>query len=503
MPRFPQTVQFTIPVPAYDDAAHALQDYDFCSSPAQHLVVPSLSDLSSEGHRLCIPGDADHGFSTFPVPTLAANTSSTSPRPISKPKQAPSRRRNPSQPPRPRNAFMIYRSEIWAKEKITKGVEHDHRHISRIIGHCWNQMPEEDKNVWRRRAAQEKLEHERKYPGYRFMPSTRTKKPIKRKVKRNSEEELDRCKRVATLMLSGKTGDELERAVNRSCPLPMQAEMSGRGAIPQQGFYSFRCEAPAPFRSPLRRPSRSDDSPPELAWSPESSTDSGRSNSPETPVELAPGSIIFENPGGHSGLSASLTPPSPVSPIQFPPTPLEDQASSPQLHTTWDEPMGVAPEPSETPTVQPPSNMVPMMNAEVPSECSGFQVVAQPISNDDLSPETFAFAFPHTFQPLGIENPFCAPLPMIPTSVKAYFQNINQNAEGFYDQQLLQPFYGEPPMGPLDGINVYNHPYSGHPQPEVQMPQDFLVFHAPTPESLVGGVQWDVLGFPVQTQVHQ
>jgi HMG (high mobility group) box len=128
------------------------------------------------------------------------------------PPSSPSRRSG-NRVPRPRNAFMIFRNEFWAEAKISRSVEHDHRHISRIIGHCWNQLPDAEKNKWRQKAEQEKLEHIMKYPGYRFTPNARTKKVIKRKVKRNGEEELLRCKQVAELLLAGKHGVELDSAV--------------------------------------------------------------------------------------------------------------------------------------------------------------------------------------------------------------------------------------------------------------------------------------------------
>ncbi|KAJ3713527.1 high mobility group box domain-containing protein, partial [Lentinula raphanica] len=82
--------------------------------------------------------------------------------------------------PRPRNAFMIFRSE-YHQAKITTDVERDHRHISRIVGHLWNTMSDEDKAPYRLAAEKEKAEHQRKYPGYRFCPGTRTSKPVKRK----------------------------------------------------------------------------------------------------------------------------------------------------------------------------------------------------------------------------------------------------------------------------------------------------------------------------------
>jgi hypothetical protein len=108
---------------------------------------------------------------------------------------------------------MIFRSEYWSEEKISRTVEHDHRHISRIIGHCWNQLPEEEKDKWRQKAEQEKLDHMRKYPGYRFSPNARTKKVVRRKVKRNGEEELLRCKQLADLLLAGKHGADLDTAL--------------------------------------------------------------------------------------------------------------------------------------------------------------------------------------------------------------------------------------------------------------------------------------------------
>lgn len=108
---------------------------------------------------------------------------------------------------------MIYRSSFWSQQKIPTGIERDHRHISRIIGHCWNNLPEEEKSIWRARAEEEKQEHSTKYPGYRYTPVTRADKPIKRKVNRNGEKDKQRCKKVAELLLAGAEGSVLESAV--------------------------------------------------------------------------------------------------------------------------------------------------------------------------------------------------------------------------------------------------------------------------------------------------
>ena len=152
--------------------------------------------------------------------------------------------------PRPRNAFMIYRSTVWAQQKIPTGIERDHRHISRIIGHCWNSLPEEEKQIWRTKAEEEKQEHLRKYPGYRYSPITRKDKPVKRNVNRNSEKDKQRCKKVAELLLSGAEGLALESAVKE-----LDASNGGCSSISPQNSPSASSQSPItpPFWSkPLR-----------------------------------------------------------------------------------------------------------------------------------------------------------------------------------------------------------------------------------------------------------
>jgi len=122
---------------------------------------------------------------------------------------------------------MIFRSEFCAGEKISRTVERDHRHISRIIGYYWNKLPESEKDVWRRKAEQEKSEHLRKYPGYRFTPTVRAKRPIKRNVKRNGEDDLLRCQILADFLMLGKEGKDLEDAAKT---LEANAETPGAHA---------------------------------------------------------------------------------------------------------------------------------------------------------------------------------------------------------------------------------------------------------------------------------
>lgn len=131
------------------------------------------------------------------------------------PARGTSRNKSPNHIPRPRNAFMLFRSAFAAAQKIRTTVEHDNRHITRIIAHCWNRLSDVDKQVWREKAAAEKALHAQKYPNYRFSPIGRTTKPIKRNVRRNGIEDKKRCEKVAELLLAGKSGEELEDAVKQ------------------------------------------------------------------------------------------------------------------------------------------------------------------------------------------------------------------------------------------------------------------------------------------------
>ncbi|KAJ7596841.1 hypothetical protein C8J56DRAFT_298696 [Mycena floridula] len=150
------------------------------------------------------PSSPDHSSSTLSPSTETCELSTSS---------APTRpRRSGSAIPRPRNAFIIFRSEFY-QGKIKNTVERDHRHVSRILGHIWAQLPKEEKDEWKRKAEAEKAAHLKKYPGYRFSPTPRAGKPLKRNVNRNGTEDMMRCRQVAAFILAGKEGDDLEVAV--------------------------------------------------------------------------------------------------------------------------------------------------------------------------------------------------------------------------------------------------------------------------------------------------
>ncbi|EGO02773.1 hypothetical protein SERLA73DRAFT_18439, partial [Serpula lacrymans var. lacrymans S7.3] len=70
--------------------------------------------------------------------------------------------------PRPPNAFMIFRSDLWAKQKLKASVERDHRHVSRIAGHYWNSLTEAQRAPYRKKAETAKALHAEMYPDYKY-----------------------------------------------------------------------------------------------------------------------------------------------------------------------------------------------------------------------------------------------------------------------------------------------------------------------------------------------
>ena len=82
--------------------------------------------------------------------------------------------------PRPKNAFILFRQHyhrILIDEWTAQGVGIPHNsNISKIIGTKWKGLQPEDKAHWENLAKKEKLEHERKYPEYKYKPVRKSKK---------------------------------------------------------------------------------------------------------------------------------------------------------------------------------------------------------------------------------------------------------------------------------------------------------------------------------------
>ncbi|KAI8625862.1 hypothetical protein F5Y19DRAFT_466858 [Xylariaceae sp. FL1651] len=71
--------------------------------------------------------------------------------------------------PRPRNAFILYR-QAWQGHFAAQHPGLANPEISKLIGEKWRDQPENVKNEWKQLAEEEKIRHQRQYPGYRYQP---------------------------------------------------------------------------------------------------------------------------------------------------------------------------------------------------------------------------------------------------------------------------------------------------------------------------------------------
>ncbi|KAG8841537.1 hypothetical protein FRB91_004929, partial [Serendipita sp. 411] len=128
-----------------------------------------------------------------------------------------SKRRPSNHVPRPRNAFILFRSHFHLMQVLPSGLDFckDHRQISRIVSFVWAGLPAAEKQRFFTLSEEELRIHQRIYT---VSTSTVTKEikskvikgdpPANEKEARLGPEELQ-CKRIAEVVLTGLQGDEL------------------------------------------------------------------------------------------------------------------------------------------------------------------------------------------------------------------------------------------------------------------------------------------------------
>lgn len=132
-----------------------------------------------------------------PAPAAAAtSTSQPSPAsilpiPANSTRKSHSRKASANHIPRPRNAFILFRSSAVSTNMIPSALGLvDHKNISKVIGEIWRGLGAQERGVWERMAEVEKAEHARRYPGYVY-------KPKKREVREREREERKEAARAA------------------------------------------------------------------------------------------------------------------------------------------------------------------------------------------------------------------------------------------------------------------------------------------------------------------
>lgn len=78
---------------------------------------------------------------------------------------------------RPKNSFFFFRADFIKKKKTeigkSKGVTQ--KHLSKLAGEAWRQLPLEEREVYDQMAAAARIEHARAHPDYKFRPKRKSR----------------------------------------------------------------------------------------------------------------------------------------------------------------------------------------------------------------------------------------------------------------------------------------------------------------------------------------
>ncbi|TDL29906.1 hypothetical protein BD410DRAFT_834140 [Rickenella mellea] len=137
------------------------------------------------------------------------------------------RRRDPNQPPRPKNCFFLWR-EDWR--------ERNQKHADvKLEGVLWKALPAAEKLEWKIKEKEAKAEHARLYPGYTFQPRRNPRKPelssnpgdgvrqaanhSDREIVKNKRRAVTPCSRHDAVPYNGNLVTEPPSYVNETRPL--------------------------------------------------------------------------------------------------------------------------------------------------------------------------------------------------------------------------------------------------------------------------------------------
>lgn len=117
--------------------------------------------------------------------------------------------------PCPPNAFILFRSSFIKSQHVPTEVETNHSTPSKIISLTWQNLLNEERQVWHAKAKAALEDHKRRFPSYAFRPAHARGKggTKKRKVREVGPKDVKRCEKIAELLVEGKKGEELNAAI--------------------------------------------------------------------------------------------------------------------------------------------------------------------------------------------------------------------------------------------------------------------------------------------------
>ncbi|GAA5839642.1 hypothetical protein JCM11251_003566 [Rhodosporidiobolus azoricus] len=194
--------------------------YPTSSSSSITLAAPELarcpsssSNDSAGAVRTLTPVSAafalrhNYPIPSAPPPPASSASTDASGLPFKK-KKSHTRKVSVNHIPRPRNAFILFRSHAVQSGLIPKSMGiSDHKHISQIVGSVWRGLSDEERKQWDDLAEEEKRQHKEKYPDYVFKPKQKGQRaPVgqgKKTLARAARMEAERAREEA---LAGTTG---------------------------------------------------------------------------------------------------------------------------------------------------------------------------------------------------------------------------------------------------------------------------------------------------------
>lgn len=196
-------------------------------------------------------------------------------------------------PPRPSNAFILFRSDLLKRKFIFKGRETRQHKLSIIAAKCWDKLTREEKKKWFLEAEREKKAHAIKYADYR-----------------SQSQSLSRGARA-------RSRSRDESTITASSPSPRDLEQERLGRLADMAYKEIINDvpsqlkrestiSPSPCMTAAAAASETPTPPPRVQWNDVFTLDSYREQgqpSPQAPLALS--SPAGEE--GHLSLTTSST----------------------------------------------------------------------------------------------------------------------------------------------------------------------------------------------------
>ncbi|CAE6457385.1 unnamed protein product [Rhizoctonia solani] len=169
-----------------------------------------------------------------------------------------------AQPPRPPNAWILYRSDKLKElaTQQTTGPRKPQAEISKIISQMWQQEGPDTKGRYETRAEEKKAEHAALYPDYKFAPMKKEDKAMLRKAQRQEKEEIRQAERNRKKRKGkGRADDEDDEEERPFQQLPYPLQRPAQSWYPPS-TYGPQAQAPTlqyPHPSPPSRVPPHDD----------------------------------------------------------------------------------------------------------------------------------------------------------------------------------------------------------------------------------------------------